>query len=269
LPGLVTDVLPDLVDTHAHLDEERFSPDRNEVVARAAAAGVRRILTIATTAAGSQASQDLAVAFPNVFASAGIHPNYASQTAPDDWDLVVRYSRHPRVRALGETGLDRFHDFTPFPIQEDYFARHLELSRQSSLPVVIHCRDCEPDMLRMLRADFERHGPITGVMHSFAGSAATAAACLEMGLHISFSGMLTYKKSEDLRSVAAKLPIDRLLVETDSPYLAPMPHRGKRNEPAFVVHTAQCLADVLDVELQHLAQVTTRNADRLFKLVSS
>ncbi len=262
-------MLPDLVDTHAHLDEERFATDREEVVARAAAAGVRRILTIATTAASSQASQELAVQFPGVFASAGIHPNYAAQTAPGDWDLVVRYAQHPRVRALGETGLDRFHHFTPFPVQEDYFARHLDLSRQTRLPVVIHCRDCEPDMLRMLRADFERHGPINAVMHSFAGSAATAADCLEMGLFISFSGMITYKKSEALRSVAAKVPVDRLLVETDSPYLSPLPHRGKRNEPTFVLHTAQCLADVLELDLPQLAQVTTRNAERLFRVSDS
>ena len=257
---------PDLVDTHAHLDEERFSTDRQDVVARASAAGVRQILTIATTAVGSQASLNVALAFPNVFASAGIHPNYAAQVTPGDWDLVVECARNPRVKALGETGLDRFHDFTPFPIQEEYFARHLDLSRQIRLPLVIHCRDCEPDMVRMLRADFERHGPIIGVMHSFAGSAETAAACLEMGLFISFSGMITYKKSEALRSVAAKLPVDRLLVETDSPYLAPMPHRGKRNEPAFVAHTAQCLADILELDLPHLGQVTTRNAERLFRL---
>lgn len=259
-------MLPDLVDTHAHLDEERFQSDRGDVVARAAAVGVRRILTIATTAASSQASADLAATFPGVFASAGIHPNYAGQAAQGDWDLVIECLQRPQVRALGETGLDRFHDFTPFPTQEEHFGRHLELSRRSQLPVVIHCRDCEPDMLRMLRSDFDRHGPILGVMHSFAGSAATATACLEMGLYISFSGMLTYKKSEDLRLTAAKIPVDRLLVETDSPYLAPLPQRGKRNEPAFVVHTAQCLADVLGLDLFHLAQATTRNADRLFNL---
>lgn len=259
-------MLPDLVDTHAHLDEERFQSDRGEVVARAAAAGVRRILTIATTAGSSQASADLAAAFPGVFASAGIHPNYAGQAAQGDWDVVIEVLQRPQVLALGETGLDRFHDFTPFPIQEEYFARHLELSRQTRLPVIIHCRDCEPDMLRMLQADFDRHGPILGVMHSFAGSAATAAACLDMGLFISFSGMLTYKKSEELRLTAAKVPVDRLLVETDSPYLAPQPFRGKRNEPSYVVHTAQCLADVLGLDLLHLAQATTRNADKLFNL---
>jgi TatD DNase family protein len=259
-------VLPNLVDTHAHLDEERFEVDRGDVVARAVAAGVRRILTIATTAASSVASADLAAAYPGVFASAGIHPNYAGQAATSDWDLVLECLNRPKMRAVGETGLDRFHQFTAFSVQEDYFARHLECSRRLRLPIVIHSRDCDADMLRMLRADFDKHGPLLGVMHSFASSAATSAACLEMGLYISFSGMLTYKKSDELRKVAAKVSADRLLVETDSPYLAPLPHRGKRNEPAFVVHTAQCLAEIQGIELGDMARVTTRNAERLFGL---
>jgi TatD DNase family protein len=259
-------VAPDLVDTHAHLDEERFDADRDAVVARAAAAGVRRILTVATTAASSQASAELASQFSGVFASAGIHPNYAGQASPGAWDLVEECLKRPKVRAVGETGLDRFHHFTPFAVQEENFARHLELSRHHSLPIVIHSRDCDDDMLRMLRADFERHGPILGVMHSFASSAETASVCLDMGLYISFSGMLTYKKSAELRQVAAKIPTDRLLVETDSPYLAPQPHRGQRNEPAYVVHTAQCLAEIREIDLLSLAKVTTENAKRLFKL---
>jgi TatD DNase family protein len=259
-------VIPNLVDTHAHLDEERFHADRREVVERAASVGVARILTIATTAQSSLASQKLAEEFPQVFTSAGIHPNYAAEAAPDDWDRVVECAGHPRVRAIGETGLDRFHNFTPFPIQEDFFARHLDLSRRLRLPIVIHSRDCDTEMLHMLRADFDRHGPILGVMHSFASSAEVAAACLDMGLFLSFSGMLTYKKSDDLRRAAGMPPIDRLLVETDSPYLAPMPHRGKRNEPAFVVHTAQCLADIRGLDLMQLAERTTANAERLFQL---
>jgi TatD DNase family protein len=258
-------VAPDLVDTHAHLDEERFDADRDAVVTRAADAGVGRILTIATTAASSRASAELASQYEGVFASAGIHPNYAGEAAPGDWDLVEECLRRPKVRAVGETGLDRFHHFTPFAVQEEYFARHLELSRRHTLPIVIHSRDCDADMLGMLRADFERHGPILGVMHSFASSAETASACLEMGLYISFSGMLTYKKSEALRQVAVKIPADRLLVETDSPYLAPQPLRGQRNEPAYVVHTAQCLAEIRGMDLPGLARVTTQNADRLFK----
>jgi TatD DNase family protein len=258
-------VAPDLVDTHAHLDEERFDVDRDAVVVRAAAAGVRRILTVATTAASSQASAEIAAAYSGVFASAGIHPNYAGQAAPGDWGLVEECLKRPKMRAVGETGLDRFHHFTPFSIQEEYFARHLNLSRRHNVPIVIHSRDCDDDMLRMLRADFERHGPILGVMHSFASSAETASACLDMGLYISFSGMLTYKKSEELRQAAATIPADRLLVETDSPYLAPQPHRGQRNEPAFVVHTAQCLAEIRGMDLPILAKVMTENADRLFK----
>src|SRR5207253_8206062 len=175
-----------------------------------------------------------------------------------------RLATSPKVVALGETGLDRHWDFTPFPQQEDYFARHLELARKLSLPVVIHCREAEADVVRMLRADFERHGPVRGVMHSFTGDLATAEACLAMGLYISFAGMVTYKNAQNLRDVAASVLLDRLLVETDSPYLAPVPVRGRRNEPAFVRHTALCLAQVKDVPLETLAEHTTRNARALF-----
>jgi TatD DNase family protein len=259
-------VPPALVDTHAHLDETRFDTDRAQVIARAAQAGVELILSIATTAASSEASQRIADAFPGVFASAGIHPNYGAEAAPGDWDQVLALAQHARVRAIGETGLDRFHHFTPFAVQEDYFARHLALSRQLRRPILIHSRDCDADMLRMLRADFDRNGPILGVMHSFASSMETGSACLAMGLYLSFSGMITYKKSDELRKAAAAAPLDRIMVETDCPYLAPTPHRGQRNEPAFVVHTAKTLADIRGVTLEALATATTENAIRLFKL---
>ena len=153
-------------------------------------------------------------------------------------------------------------------MQEHYFARHLELARRIGKPLVIHCREAEADVVRMLRCDFEKYGPIRAVMHSFCGSAEVAKACLEMGLHISFAGMLTYKNSEALRSVAATISLDRLLVETDSPYLAPQPVRGKRNEPAFVKHTAECLAGLLGISFAELAAATTRNARGLFGLNS-
>jgi TatD DNase family protein len=168
--------------------------------------------------------------------------------------------------ALGETGLDRHWDYTPFPQQEDYFARHLALARQLGLPVVIHCREAEADVMRMLREDFEKHGPVRAVMHSFTGDSATAEACLAMGLHISFAGMVTYKNAQALRDVAKTVPLDRLLVETDSPYLAPVPLRGKRNEPANVVHTAACLAAVKGIEPNAIAEHTTRNAHLLIGL---
>jgi TatD DNase family protein len=171
-----------------------------------------------------------------------------------------------RVVGIGETGLDRYWNDTPFALQEEYFARHLELGRRMDRAVVIHCRDAEADVVRMLRDAYEKHGPIRGVMHSFTGSGATAQACLAMGLHLSFAGMLTYKNAADLRAVAAKVPADRVLVETDSPYLSPVPVRGKRNEPANVVHTAACLAGLHGVSAEEMAVRTTRNARQLFGL---
>jgi TatD DNase family protein len=174
----------------------------------------------------------------------------------------------PRVVAVGETGLDRYWDRTPFAQQEDYFARHIELARRLGKPFVIHCREAEADVVRVLRDEFEKRGPVRAVMHSFSGDRATAWACVEMGLHVSFAGMVTYKTAQDLRDVATGVPADRLLVETDCPYLAPVPHRGKRNEPAFVAHTAACLAEARGVPAEVLAEETTRNARELFGLPS-
>jgi TatD DNase family protein len=257
---------PELIDTHAHLDDEGFAADRAAVVGRAAAAGVSRVVVVATTAATSLVCVDLAASFAPLFATVGIQPNHVAEVAPGDWDEVVRLATAAKVVALGETGLDRYWDYTPFPAQEDYFARHLELARRHNLPVVIHCRESEADVVRMLRADFDRHGPVRAVMHSFTGDGATARDCLAMGLFISFAGMVTYKNAGPLRDVAREVPLDRLLVETDSPYLAPVPERGKRNEPAFVAHTAALLARERGVPLEVLAEHTTRNAGTLFGL---
>jgi TatD DNase family protein len=254
----------ELIDTHAHLDDGQFRDDLPAVLERAAAAGVHQIITIATTAPSSAACVALAAKHPALLATVGIQPNNAAEAVPGDWDEVVRLVTAGRVVAVGETGLDRHWDYTPFPQQEDYFARHLELARTHRLAVVIHCREAEADVVRMLRADYERDGPVRGVMHSFTGDAATAEACLAMGQYISFAGMVTYKNAEALRAVAAKIPLDRLLVETDSPYLAPVPVRGKRNEPAFVVHTAACLAQVKGVGADVIAEHTMVNAQRLF-----
>lgn len=255
---------PELIDTHAHLDDERFAADLPDVLRRAAEAGVVRTVTVATTAATSRAAVALAARFPSLSATVGVQPNHAAEAAPGDWDEVVRLASAPGVVALGETGLDRYWDYTPFATQEDYFARHLGLSRRLALPVVIHCRDAEADVVRVLRADFERHGPVRGVMHSFSGDIDTARACLAMGLYVSFAGMVTYKNAEALRGVAREIPADRVLVETDSPYLAPVPVRGRRNEPAFVVHTAALLAQIRGVDMSEFAGGTTRNARALF-----
>ena len=253
-----------LIDTHAHLDDEQFRSDLSAVLERARAAGVRRVLTIATTAASSVASIQLAAAHSLLRATVGIQPNNIAQEPSSAWDDVVSLVERGEVAAIGETGLDRHWNYTPFAQQEDYFARHLDLARQHALPVVIHCREAEAEVIRMLRQDFERHGPVRGVMHSFTGDQATAEACLAMGLHLSFAGMVTYKNAQALRDVACHVPLDRLLVETDSPYLAPVPVRGKRNEPAYIIHTAGCLAGLHGLDLEALATRTTRNAEELF-----
>jgi TatD DNase family protein len=255
-----------LFDTHAHLDDDQFAGDLPTVLERAATAGVSRAVTIATTATSTSASVALAARFPMLFATIGIQPNHVAEAAPDAWDQVIQLLNGEKIVAVGETGLDRHWDYTPFPMQEDFFARHLDLARQRDLAVVIHCRKAEADVVRMLRDDFNRHGPLRGVMHSFTGDWSTAEACLEVGLHISFAGMVTYKNAQALRELAARIPLDRLLVETDSPYLSPMPLRGKRNEPANVVHTAECLAKLQNTDLGLLAQQTTENARRLFKI---
>ena len=259
-------MVPDLIDTHAHLDDEKFQSDLPAVLERSVSAEVTRVVTIATTATSSATCVALAQQHSMLAATVGLQPNHVAEAAVDAWDQVVSLVTHPKVVAVGETGLDRHWHYTPFAQQEDYFARHLELARKHNLAVVIHCREAEADVVRMLKEDFERHGPVRGVMHSFTGDLATAQACLKMGLYISFAGMVTYKNAQNLRAVAARVPLERMLVETDSPYLAPVPVRGQRNEPAHIVHTAACLADVLGVALKTFAQQTTQNARTLFGL---
>jgi TatD DNase family protein len=224
------------------------------------------MVTIATTALSSVACVALAAKYPALFASIGIQPNYVAEAAPDAWDQVLDLQSSEKVVAIGETGLDRHWDYTPFPLQEEFFARHLALARKRDLAMVIHCREAEADVVRMLREDFNRHGLVRGVMHSFTGDWTTAEACLAMGLYVSFAGMVTYKSAQNLREVARRVPLDRLLLETDSPYLSPVPLRGKRNEPAHLVHTAGCLATVYGVEPEVIANHTTHNAMELFKI---
>lgn len=256
-----------LIDTHAHLFDTRFAADLPAVLARAEAAGVGRVVCIGIDRDSCRASVRLANEHPLLVAAVGIQPNSVAESEPGDWDEVVRLAQaEPKVVAIGETGLDRYWDKTPFPQQEDYFARHIALARRLGKPFVVHCRDAEADVVKMLRDEFDRHGPVRAVMHSFSGDLATARACLAMGLHVSFAGMLTYKTAQSLRDVAAEIPLDRLLVETDCPYLPPVPHRGKRNEPAFVAHTAACLAEAKGVTPAVIADHTTRNARTLFGL---
>lgn len=254
----------ELFDTHAHLDQPEFDADRAEVVARAREAGVTEMNAIGTTAATSAVCVRLAAEFEGVYAAVGMQPNYIAEAADGDWDRIVALVDNPGVVAIGETGLDRHWDFTPFDMQQDYFDRHLRLSQERGLPFVVHMRDCDDDILAMLREAHAR-GPLRGVMHSFTGSRAMADECLAMGLYISFAGMVTFKKSAALRAVAAAVPADRILVETDAPYLSPEPMRKmKRNEPANVRFTAARLAEVRGEALEDFAAQSTANARALF-----
>ena len=254
-----------LVDTHAHLDDRRLRPQIADVLARARAEGVVQVVAIATTAEDSASVVDLASQHPGVFAAVGIHPNDAGEARPDDWDRIVDLAARPRVVAIGETGLDRHWDRTPFPIQQDYFARHLDLAHRLGRPVVIHCRESEADILEQLRS---LGRPVSGVLHSFTGDWDLAQSFLDLGLHLSIAGMVTFanKTLDPLRDAASRVPLDRLLVETDSPYLTPHPFRGKLNEPARVALTAARVADCRAISLDDLARATTANARRLFGL---
>lgn len=252
-----------IIDTHAHLTDKNFA-DLDKYLKLAHEAGVDRILTIATTL--EDANKCVAQAEDNaeIRAAVGIHPNNCCQAEVGDWDAIVELCKHPRVAALGETGLDKYWDDCPWDVQVDYFRRHLKLSRESELPVVIHTRECAEETLEILQ-DEARLGPIRGVMHSFTGPMSVAEGCLELGLYISFAGMVTFKNGEEIRAIAKVVPDDRILVETDSPYLTPHPFRGKRpNHPALVAHTLEHVAEQRGATKSEFAELTSANAERLF-----
>lgn len=253
------------IDTHCHLDEESFTQDCHDTIQRAVDAGVKQMLAIGITLDSCRRVVELAQKYDSVLAVVGLHPNYIQAAQPDDWERIVELAAAPRVVGLGETGLDKYWDHSPIELQSEYFDRHIELSRRLDLPFVVHCREAEAEVVALLRRHFA-HGALRGVMHAFCGSAETAAACLEMGLHLSFGGMVTFKRNEALREVSLAVPLDRLLVETDAPYLSPTPFRGKRNEPAHVRLTAACLAESRGVSKEVIATATTENARRLFRL---
>jgi len=251
-------------DTHTHIDQDDFDAIRPEVIERARVAGVAQMVAVGTTAGASRKCVALAAEYDGVYAAVGLQPNYVAEAGPDDWQTIVELADARGVVAIGETGLDRYWDSTPFDLQQDFFDRHMRLAKDRDLPFVVHMRDCDDDIMAMLRAARER-GPLKGIMHSFTGDAAMAAGCVALGMHISFAGMVTFKKSVALRECAASVPLDRLLIETDSPYLSPEPKRGQKpNEPALVRFTADCLAKVRGMKLKELAEATTTNAQTLF-----
>ena len=256
-----------LFDTHAHLDNQQLSENVDDVIARANAAGVTRMMAIGTDLKTSQRCVEIAESFENVWASVGLHPTSCHQDEHADcWDAICDLAKHPKVVAIGETGLDLYWDKTTLDIQKKWFQKHIDLSFATGMPLVIHMRDCEAEIVDMLESS-AIDGRVIGIMHSFTGSLESAERCLALGMYISFAGMATFKKMDELRAVAAQIPDDRILIETDSPYLSPHPVRSKRpNEPAYVTHTAACLADVKNISPEAFAAMTTDNALRVFRI---
>ncbi|HEV7590591.1 MAG TPA: TatD family hydrolase [Longimicrobium sp.] len=249
-----------LIDSHAHLADERILPDVEGVVERAREAGLAGIVSIATDAEDARTNLGLAERFDDVWCTAGIHPHAASTATGEAFAVVRELIAHPKVVALGETGLDYHYDFSPRDVQREAFARHLELSRETGLPVIVHSREADDDLRALLR----EAGPGTvGVLHSFSSGRALLEEALAIGWYASFSGMITFKKF-DAFDVVRMVPPDRILVETDAPYLAPVPHRGKTNEPTFVVHTARRAADIRGEDPDEFAARTLENTRRFY-----
>ena len=253
-----------LFDTHAHLDHPQLESLLPQILGEMEQDHLAGVVAIGTTVASSYQCLELAEQNEQVWAAVGIHPNKCKEANSTDWRHIKKLAEHPRVVAIGETGLDRYWDYCPFEIQQSWFDRHIELSNETGKPLVIHMRECEQDILDSL-APYAAQAPVNGIMHSFAGVEATARQCLDWGMYISFAGMVTFKKSTELRAIAKTVPDDRLLIETDAPFLSPHPKRSQRpNHPAMVKHTAECLAEARGCSLEELANLTTRNARALF-----
>jgi len=254
-----------LVDSHCHLDFPEFTDDFAAVLSRADDAGIGHMLTICTHLSKFQQVLKIAEAHDNVYCTAGIHPhNAASEPETSATALIALADAYPKVVGFGETGLDYHYDKSPRDVQKRQFVAHILASRETGLPLVIHSRDADDEMADIL-AEETGKGAFPGLMHCFSSGRALAEKALELGLHISISGIVTFKNAEDLRGIVRDVPLDRLLVETDAPYLAPVPMRGKRNEPAFTRHTAEKVAEIKGIDLDALAWATTENFFRLFR----
>jgi len=255
--------LPMLIDSHCHLDFPDLAGRLPDVLASARAAGIGRMVTISTHVARCDTYRALAEAHEAVYCTIGTHPHNAAVEPDVSPERIAALSEHPRCIAIGEAGLDYFYDKSPRDVQQRVFRAHIAAARDTGLPLVIHARDADEDMISILE-DEMRRGRFGAVLHCFSSGARLAQVGVELGLYVSFSGILTFKKSEDIRQIAASVRCDRLLVETDAPYLAPEPHRGRKNEPAYVAHTARVLAGVIGVSEDGVARLTTENFYRLF-----
>ena len=255
-----------LIDSHCHLDFPDLEAERDEVIARAAEAGVALMVTISTRVRQFDRIRTIAETYPNVFCSVGTHPHNAGEEDGIPASEIIALAEHPKVVAIGEAGLAYFYDKAPRDAQAAGFRTHIAAARETGLPLVIHARDADDDVAAILH-DETGKGAFPFILHCFSSGRALAETGIELGGYVSFSGILTFKKSEELRAIARDLPRDRLLVETDAPYLAPTPHRGKRNEPAYVAHTAAVLAETLGVSNDEIAGITTENALRVFSRI--
>jgi len=254
---------PKLIDRHCHIDRREFADDLDGTIARAKAAGVGIMVNISTRIRKFAEVQALIEKYDCVYGSVGTHPHNAHEELDIPVSEIVRLSRHPKIIAIGEAGLDYFYKHSTPAAQAEGFRKHIGAARETGLPLEIHTRDADADTLAMLREE-HKNGPFPAILHCFTGGRELALGALDLGLYVSFSGVITFKKSQALRDIAREVPLDRLFVETDAPFLAPEPYRGKRNEPAYVAHTAEVLAEVKGVSLATLAKATTDNFYRFF-----
>jgi TatD DNase family protein len=252
-----------LIDSHCHLDFPDFAEDRDAVVTRARAAGVGRMVAISTTVARFAAVRALAERYESVFCSVGTHPHQAEEEPDVAVDTIVELARHEKCVAIGEAGLDYHYDRAPRAVAAKVFRTQIAAARASGLPLIIHARDADADIAAILKEEM-RGGEFAAVLHCFTASRSLAETGINLGFYVSFSGVLTFRNAADLRAIASALPLDRLLIETDAPYLAPVPYRGKRNEPAYVIETARALAAAKSLEIEEIAAATTANVLRLF-----
>ncbi|SLN54787.1 TatD family hydrolase [Oceanibacterium hippocampi] len=252
------------VDSHCHLDYPGLIDDLPGVVARARNAGVSHMVTISTKLSQFAGVRAIAERFDNIYCSVGVHPHEAGEEAPSSVEHLLELARHPKVVGIGETGLDYFYEHSPRAAQQESFRLHIRAARESGLPLIVHSRDADKDTIRILQEE-QRDGPCPGLIHCFSSGPELAEKSIEMGFYISLSGIVTFKGAKDLQATVRTLPLDRLLIETDSPYLAPVPHRGKTNEPAFVAHTAAAVAALQGVTVEQVADATTTNFFRLFR----
>jgi TatD DNase family protein len=257
------DPLPQIVDSHCHLDFDDLAADLPDVVARATAAGVTRMVTICTRLRNAPNVRAIAETHGPVFWAAGTHPMSVADEPMATLDELEKLARHPKFVGIGETGLDYHYTAETKALQQDSLRLHIEAARRTGLPLIIHARDADDDMARILTEEY-RAGPYGCVMHCFSSGAALARAALDLGFYLSMSGIAAFPKSAELRAIFATAPLDRILLETDSPYLAPPPHRGKRNEPAYTAHTARVGAEVFGLDYADFAAATSANFDRLF-----